>query len=83
MFLYLQARFQAPAHATPGTCFCIHLYISSYLKLLVLQQLYHQRPHIIHCLLVTHECEQVVKNHYLEVCEHCVASVPGAAASNL
>lgn len=54
-----------------------------YLQLLILQQLYHKCPHIIHCLLVTHEGEQVVENHNLEVCEHRVASVPGAAASNL
>lgn len=54
-----------------------------YLQLLILQQSYHQCPDIIHCFLVTHEGEQVVKNHNLEVCEHRVSSVPGAAASNL
>lgn len=54
-----------------------------YLQLLILQQLHHQCSHIIHCFLVTHEGEQVVKNHNLEVCEHRVASVPGATASNL
>lgn len=54
-----------------------------YLQLLILQQLYHQCPDIIHCFLVAHEGEQVVKDHDLEVCEHRVASVPGAAASNL
>lgn len=54
-----------------------------YLQLLILQQSYHQCPNVIHCLLITHEGEQVVENHNLEVCEHRVASVPGAAASNL
>lgn len=54
-----------------------------YLQLLILQQSYDQWSHIAHGLLVTHEGEQVVKYHDLEVCQHCVASMPGAAASNL
>ncbi|PWA25901.1 hypothetical protein CCH79_00001532 [Gambusia affinis] len=35
--------------------------------LLILQEFYHQDPHVFHCFLVTHECEQVVKNHDLEL----------------
>lgn len=57
--------------------------VCSYLKLLILQQFYYERPHIIHCFLVAHECKQVVKNHDLQVCEHRVAGMPRAAASNL
>lgn len=54
-----------------------------YLKLLILQEFYHQAPHIFHCFLVIHECEQVVENHDLEVSEHRIAGVPRAATSNL
>lgn len=54
-----------------------------YLQLLVLQQLYHQRSDVVHRLLVAREGEQVVKHHYLEVREHRVTSVPGAASGNL
>lgn len=57
--------------------------VCSYLKLLILQQFYNERPHIIHCFLVVHEGKQVVKNHDLQVCEHRVAGMPRAAASNL
>jgi len=54
-----------------------------YLQLFVLKQSHHQSPDAVHCFLVTHVGEQVIKHHYLEVREHRVASVPGAAARNL
>lgn len=62
---------------------CFFVFCFCYLQLLVLKQAYYQTPDIIDCFLVTHEGEQVVKHHNLEVCQHRVASMPGATASNL
>ena len=63
-------------------CVCVRA-LCVHLQLLVLQQADHQRPDLVHRALVAHEGEQVVEDHDLQVREHRVAGVPGAAAGDL
>lgn len=71
-------------------CVCVCVYYAGvcmrvcvYLQLLVLQQSDDELPDDVHRLLVTQEGEEVVEDHDLQVGEHRVARVPGAAARDL
>lgn len=54
-----------------------------YLQLFILQQSDDQTPDITHSLLIIQEGEQVVEDHDLQVGEHRVARMPGAALRDL